>query len=119
MKLLNGLLGALLWAATLALGAYATWVSFTGRVPWDVLDYLLTERALGMAAGVFLVGVAILWPLSLLCPRPANATSPSRTPAARCASAWTRSRISSAASAASSPPWSRCARRSTPATARW
>ena len=42
MKLLSGVLGFLLWAATLALGAYAAWVSFTGRVPWDVLDYLLT-----------------------------------------------------------------------------
>ncbi len=68
MKLVRGVITVLVWLILVALGGYVGWIGFTGAVAWDGVDFAVREHTLAMAAGVFLLLLAILWPLSLLAP---------------------------------------------------
>lgn len=71
MRAIRLLLGGAVWAVTLATGVMLIVAAWSGSDPWGVAAWVMDRRELAMPVGILTVGLAALWPMSLI----ARATS--------------------------------------------
>ena len=66
MKTVRAALGVAVWAVVLAAGLYTVCAAWRGSDAWGVSAWMTSRGEFAMPLGVLLVGLAVLWPLSLV-----------------------------------------------------
>jgi len=66
MRAIRLLLGGAAWAVTLAAGAFIVVAAWSGSDPWGVAVWAMDRREMAMPVGILTIGLAVLWPLSLI-----------------------------------------------------
>lgn len=66
MRAIRLVLGGAAWAVTLATGVCVVVAAWSGSDPWGVAAWMTDRGELAMPVGILTVGLAVLWPLSLI-----------------------------------------------------
>jgi hypothetical protein len=72
MKAVRGALGVAVWLFVLAAGLYGIHAAWRGAEAWDLTAWIADRGEWSMPLAILTVGLAVLWPLSLVTRTPAE-----------------------------------------------